>query len=212
MNGFIIGAIACKFRGSGQTCVCANRIYVQKGIYPLFASRLAEKVAQFNIGNGFLGETTHGPLINDKAIIKVQRHLEDAVSKGGEVLTGGKHLGGNFFEPAVIAGMTNDMAIATEETFGPLAGIFKFETEEEVLKLANDTEFGLASYFYSRDIGRVWRMGEKLESGMVGANTPILSSCYTPFGGIKESGMGREGSLHGLDDYTHIKYINMGGI
>ncbi|KAI9269314.1 Aldehyde/histidinol dehydrogenase [Phascolomyces articulosus] len=212
VDAAVEGALACKFRGSGQTCVCANRIYVQKGIYALFASRLAEKVAKFNVGNGFNADTTHGPLINDKAIIKVQRHLEDAVSKGGEVLTGGKHLGGNFFEPAVITGMTNDMAIATEETFGPIAGLFEFETEEEVLELANSTEFGLASYFYSRDIGRIWRMGEKLESGMVGANSPILSSCYTPFGGIKESGMGREGSLYGLDDYTNIKYINMGGL
>ncbi|KAI9492939.1 Aldehyde/histidinol dehydrogenase [Zychaea mexicana] len=212
VDAAVEGALACKFRGSGQTCVCANRIYVQKGIYPLFASRLAEKVSKFNVGHGFNPDTTHGPLINDKAIEKVKRHLDDAVSKGGELLVGGKHLGGNFFEPAVITGMTSEMAIAGEETFGPIAGIFEFQTEEEVLALANNTEFGLASYFYSRDIGRIWRMAEKLETGMVGANSPILSSCYTPFGGIKESGMGREGSMYGLDDYMNIKYINMGGL
>ncbi|KAI8143384.1 Aldehyde/histidinol dehydrogenase [Fennellomyces sp. T-0311] len=212
VDAAVEGALACKFRGSGQTCVCANRLYIQKGIYPLFASRLAEKVSQFKVGHGFNPDTTHGPLINEKGIEKVKRHVEDAVQKGGEVLVGGKYLGGNFFEPTVITGMTNDMCIAGEETFGPVAGLFQFSTEEEVIALANNTEFGLASYFYSRDIGRIWRVAEQLESGMVGANSPILSSCYTPFGGIKESGVGREGSMYGLDDYTNIKYINMGGI
>lgn len=209
---YLSGVLACKFRGTGQTCVCANRIYVQKGIYPLFASKLAEKVGKFRVGHGFNADTTHGPLINDKAVEKVKRHIDDAVSKGGELLVGGKHVGGNFIEPAVVANMTQDMMIAGEETFGPVAALFEFSTEEEVLEYANSTEFGLASYFYSRDIGRIWRVAEKLEAGMVGANSPILSSCYTPFGGIKESGVGREGSMYGMDDYLNIKYINMGGI
>ncbi|KAI9314130.1 Aldehyde/histidinol dehydrogenase [Dichotomocladium elegans] len=212
IDAAVEGVLACKFRGSGQTCVCANRIYVQKGVYALFASRLAEKVGKFKVGHGFNPDTTHGPLINNRAVDKVKRHLDDAVSKGGEVLVGGKHVGGNFFEPAVISGMTNNMEIAREETFGPIAALFEFQTEEEVIARANDTEFGLAAYFYSRDIGRVWRVAERLETGMVGANSPILSSCYTPFGGIKESGVGREGSKYGLDDYMNIKYINMGGI
>lgn len=175
--------------------MCANRIYVQKGIYPLFASKLAERVGKFKVGHGFNPDTTHGPLINEKAIHKVQRHIDDAVSKGAEVLVGGKHLGGNFFEPSVVTGMTKEMLISSEETFGPIAALFEFSTEDEVIELANNTEFGLASYFYSRDIGRIWRVAEKLETGMVGANSPILSSCYTPFGGIKESGVGREGQL-----------------
>ncbi|CDH54930.1 succinate-semialdehyde dehydrogenase [Lichtheimia corymbifera JMRC:FSU:9682] len=212
VDAAVEGVLACKFRGTGQTCVCANRIYVQKGIYALFASKLAEKVGKFRVGHGFNADTTHGPLINDKAVEKVKRHIDDAVSKGGELLVGGKHVGGNFIEPAVVANMTQEMAIAGEETFGPVAGLFEFSTEEEVLEYANKTEFGLASYFYSRDIGRIWRVAEKLEAGMVGANSPILSSCYTPFGGIKESGVGREGSMYGMDDYLNIKYINMGGI
>lgn len=212
LDAAVEGALACKFRGTGQTCVCANRIYVQKGIYAEFASRLAERVGQLRIGHGFDPNTTTGPLINDRAVEKIQRHIDDAVSKGGELLIGGKSAGGNFFEPAVVTGMTREMAISTEETFGPIAALFEFSTEDEVLQLANDTEFGLASYFYSRDIGRIWRVAERLEAGMVGANSPILSSCYTPFGGIKESGMGIEGSLHGIDEYMNLKYINMGGI
>ncbi|KAL1933168.1 hypothetical protein VTP01DRAFT_8846 [Rhizomucor pusillus] len=212
VDAAVEGALACKFRGSGQTCVCANRIYVQKGIYPLFASKLAERVGKFKVGHGFNPDTTHGPLINEKAIHKVQRHIDDAVSKGAEVLVGGKHLGGNFFEPSVVTGMTKEMLISSEETFGPIAALFEFSTEDEVIELANNTEFGLASYFYSRDIGRIWRVAEKLETGMVGANSPILSSCYTPFGGIKESGVGREGSKYGIEDYLNLKYINMGGI
>ncbi|GAB5587134.1 hypothetical protein Unana1_02034 [Umbelopsis nana] len=212
VDAAVEGALASKFRGTGQTCVCANRLYVQKGIYPEFASRLAEKVAKFRIGHGFDKDTTHGPLINGAAVKKVSSHVDDAVAKGGEVLVGGKHAGGNFYEPTVISGMTKEMKIATEETFGPVAGLFEFETEDEVLALANSTQFGLAGYFFSRDIGRIWRVAEKLEVGIVGANSGIVSNCYTPFGGVKESGMGREGSMYGIADYQNIKYINMGGI
>ncbi|KAI8982219.1 Aldehyde/histidinol dehydrogenase [Mycotypha africana] len=204
--------VACKFRGTGQTCVCANRIFVQKSVYKEFADRLVEKVKSFKIGHGFDEDTTHGPLINSKGVDKVKSHVEDAVSKGAEVLIGGKHAGGNFFEPTVLSNMRSDMQIQIEETFGPVAALFPFETEEEVVSLANDTPFGLANYFFSRDVGRCWRVAEQLESGMVGVNTGIISSCYTPFGGVKESGLGREGSQFGIDDYMHIKYINMAGI
>lgn len=183
--------VACKFRGTGQTCVSANRIYVQKNVYKEFSSRLAEKVSKFQVGHGFDADTTHGPLINLKGIEKVQRHVEDAVSKGAEILAGGKHLGGSFFEPTVLGKMTTDMDIHTEETFGPVAAIFEFETEDEVVDLANHTPFGLASYFFSRDVGRCWKVAERLETGMVGVNTGVISSCYTPFGGVKESGLGR---------------------
>ncbi|CAO3611805.1 unnamed protein product [Cunninghamella blakesleeana] len=212
LDAAVEGALASKFRGTGQTCVCANRIYVQRGVYDAFAEKFAAKVKQFKVGHGFDPETTHGPLIHGRAVEKVQRHLDDAVSKGGKVIAGGKSLGGNFFEPTVITGMTDEMAISSEETFGPIAGLFAFDTEEEIIQKANDTPFGLAAYFYSRDIGRVWRVSEQLESGMVGANNGIISSCYAPFGGVKESGLGREGSLYGIDDYVNIKYINMGGI
>ncbi|KAI8098737.1 Aldehyde/histidinol dehydrogenase [Halteromyces radiatus] len=212
LDAAVDGALASKFRGTGQTCVCANRIYVQRGIYNQFAEKLAAKVGQFKVGHGFDPKTTHGPLINSRAVEKVQRHLDDAVQKGAKVIVGGNALGGNFFEPTVVTGMTNDMTIANEETFGPIAGLFAFDTEEEIIQRANNTPFGLAAYFYSRDVGRVWRVSEQLETGMVGANSGIISSCYAPFGGVKESGLGREGSLHGIDDYVHIKYINMGGI
>ncbi|KAG0767448.1 hypothetical protein G6F57_004532 [Rhizopus arrhizus] len=204
--------IACKFRGTGQTCVSANRIYVQKGIYKELSNALSQKVSQFKVGHGFHTDTTHGPLINEKSVEKVKNHVEDAVSKGAEVLTGGKHLGGSFFEPTVLGGMKKNMVIHAEETFGPVAALFEFDSEDEVISLANDTSFGLASYFFSRDVGRCWRVAERLESGMVGVNTGIISNCYAPFGGVKESGLGREGSQFGIDDYTHIKYINMGGI
>ncbi|KAI9020988.1 Aldehyde/histidinol dehydrogenase [Phycomyces nitens] len=206
------GALASKYRGTGQTCVCANRIYVQKGVYDKFAHRLAEKVREFKVGHGFSIETTHGPMINEKATEKVKHHIQDALSKGAKLLVGGKHLGGSFFEPTVLTGMTKDMAVSDEETFGPIAALYEFNTEEDVINAANDTPFGLAGYFFSRDIGRVWRVAEKLETGMVGVNTGIISNCYAPFGGVKESGVGREGSLHGIDDYMNIKYINMGGI
>ncbi|KAI7866914.1 Aldehyde/histidinol dehydrogenase [Mucor mucedo] len=202
--------VACKFRGTGQTCVSANRIYVQKNVYKEFSTRLAEKVNKFQVGHGFDSDTTHGPLINMKGIEKVQRHVEDAVSKGAEILAGGKHLGGSFFEPTVLGKMSTDMEIHTEETFGPVAAIFEFETEDEVVDLANHTPFGLASYFFSRDVGRCWKVAERLETGMVGVNTGIISSCYTPFGGVKESGLGREGSYLGVDDYVNVKYISMG--
>ncbi|KAI8063243.1 Aldehyde/histidinol dehydrogenase [Gongronella butleri] len=212
LDAAVDGALASKFRGTGQTCVCANRIYVQRGVYDAFAEKLAAKVKQFKVGHGFDPEVTHGPLINDRAVAKVQRHLDDAVSKGGKIVAGGKALGGNFFEPTVVTGMTNDMQIATEETFGPIAGLFAFDTEEEIIERANNTPFGLAAYFFSRDVGRVWRVSEQLEAGMVGANSGIISSCYAPFGGVKESGLGREGSHLGIDDYMQVKYINMGGI
>lgn len=208
----ILAIIACKFRGTGQTCVSANRIYVQKNVYKEFSTRLAEKVKQFQIGHGFDSKTTHGPLINSKGIDKVKSHVEDAVGKGAEILAGGEHKGGNFFVPTVLSNMTTEMKIHSEETFGPVAALFPFENESDVVTLANDTPFGLASYFFSRDIGRCWRVAEQLETGMVGVNTGIISSCYTPFGGVKESGLGREGSQFGLDDYMNIKYINMAGI
>ncbi|KAI8342243.1 Aldehyde/histidinol dehydrogenase [Blakeslea trispora] len=212
LDAAVEGVIACKFRGSGQTCVSANRIYVQKKIYKEFSARLAEKVSKFQVGHGFDEKTTHGPLINSKGVDKVKRHVEDAVKKGAQVLAGGKHHGGNFFAPTVLGDMTSDMEIHTEETFGPIAALFPFETEDEVISLANDTPFGLANYFFSRDVGRCWRVAERLESGMVGVNAGAVSSCYTPFGGVKESGVGREGSKFGLDDYMNIKYINMAGI
>ncbi|KAI8098422.1 Aldehyde/histidinol dehydrogenase [Gilbertella persicaria] len=212
VDAAVDAVIACKFRGSGQTCVSANRIYVQKSVYKDFSSRLAEKVNKFQVGHGFDEKTTHGPLINSKGIDKVKRHVEDSVSKGAQILAGGKHHGGNFFAPTVLGDMTADMEIHSEETFGPVAALFPFETEQDVISLANDTPFGLANYFFSRDIGRCWRVAENLESGMVGVNTGIISSCYAPFGGVKESGVGREGSKFGLDDYMNIKYINMGGI
>ncbi|KAI7866341.1 Aldehyde/histidinol dehydrogenase [Spinellus fusiger] len=208
VNGLIMG----KFRGTGQTCVSPNRIYVQKSIYNKFACQLADKLNDFKTGNGFDKSSTHGPLINEKAVEKVKAHVSDALEKGATALVGGKHLGGNFFEPTILTGMTADMRIAKEEIFGPVAALFEFSTEEEVIELANNTPFGLAAYFYSRDIGRVWRVSEALETGMVGANSGVVSSCTTPFGGVKESGMGREGSSYGLDDYTVLKYINMGGV
>ncbi|KAI8974326.1 Aldehyde/histidinol dehydrogenase [Pilobolus umbonatus] len=210
LNAAVDAILACKFRGTGQTCVSANRIYVQKGVYAKFAEMMTERVREFKVGHGFDKDTTHGPLINEKGVEKVSRHVQDAVSKGAKVLVGGEHLGGSFYSPTVLADMKPTMAIHTEETFGPVAALFEFESEEQVVSLANDTPFGLASYFFSRDVGRCWRVAENLETGMVGVNTGIISSCYTPFGGVKESGIGREGSQFGIDDYMHIKYINMG--
>lgn len=209
---FFLAVIACKFRGTGQTCVSANRIYVQKNIYKEFSTRLAEKVKSFQIGHGFDSKSTHGPLINSKGIDKVKSHVEDAVANGAEVLAGGQHRGGNFFDLTVLGNMKKEMLIHREETFGPIAALFPFESEEEVISLANDTPFGLASYFFARDIGRCWRVAEKLETGMVGVNAGIISSCYTPFGGVKESGVGREGSQYGIEDYLNIKFINMAGL
>ena len=203
------GAMISKFRNNGQTCVCANRIYVQTGVYDAFAAKLAAAVNKLNVGDGLKAGTTTGPLINMDAVEKVQEHIADVVSGGGKVLTGGKGhaLGGTFFEPTVLTGVTNDMKVATEETFGPVAPLFKFETEEEVIHLANNTIFGLASYFYARDIGRITRVQEALEYGMVGVNTGLISTEVAPFGGVKQSGLGREGSHHGIEDYMEMKYV-----
>jgi succinate-semialdehyde dehydrogenase/glutarate-semialdehyde dehydrogenase len=214
LDAAVEGALASKFRNAGQTCVCANRLYVQDGVYDAFASKLVAAVAKLKVGNGIENGVTQGPLIDDKAVQKVEQHIADAVAKGARVLLGGQRhaLGHSFFEPTVIADVTSDMQVAREETFGPMAPLFRFHTDEEVLALANDTEFGLASYFYSRDIGRIWRVAEGLESGMVGINTGLISNEVAPFGGVKQSGLGREGSHYGIDDYLSIKYLCMGGI
>ncbi|MEQ8334573.1 NAD-dependent succinate-semialdehyde dehydrogenase [Nisaea sp.] len=208
------GAIICKYRNAGQTCVCANRIFVQDGIYDEFARKFAAAAKAMKMGNGFDDGVTVGPLIEAAAVDKVEEHVQDAVAKGAQVATGGarSNIGALFYEPTVLTGATRDMAIFREETFGPVAPLFRFKTEEEVIELANDTEFGLASYFYARDIGRVWRVAEALEYGMVAINEGILSSEVAPFGGVKESGLGREGSKYGLDDYLEIKYLLMGGL
>ncbi len=208
------GAIASKYRNAGQTCVCANRLYVQEGVYDAFVEKLRDAVASFNVGNGLEEGVTHGPLIDMNAVAKVEEHIKDAVDKGGRVVIGGKRhaLGGQFFEPTIIANVTSDMLVAREETFGPLAPVFSFKDEAEVVRMANDTEFGLAAYFYSRDIGRIWRVAEQVEYGIVGINTGIISTEVAPFGGMKESGFGREGSKYGMDDYLEIKYLCIGGI
>ena len=203
------GAMISKFRNNGQTCVCANRIYVQAGVYDAFAAKLATAVNKLNIGDGLTAGTTTGPLINMDAVEKVEEHIADVIKGGGKVIVGGKRhaLGGTFFEPTVVTGVTPQMMVANEETFGPLAPLFKFDTEDEVIKRANDTIFGLASYFYARDIGRITRVQEALEYGMVGVNTGLISNEMAPFGGVKQSGLGREGSHHGIDDYMELKYI-----
>lgn len=200
----VAGAVASKFRSSGQTCVCANRIFVQKGIYDAFAQAFAAKVKEFKVGNGFETGNTHGPLIHDRAIDKVDSHVRDAEKKGGKVIVGGQKLadlGPNFYQPTIITGLTSEMAIATEETFGPVAGLFRFETEEEVVKIANSTPVGLAGYFFSKDLQRVYRVAEALDVGMVGVNTGLISDPAAPFGGVKESGFGREGSKYGVEEY-----------
>lgn len=204
----VAGAVASKFRSSGQTCVCANRLYIQSGIYDKFADAFVEKVKAFKVGGGYDEGVTHGPLIHDRAISKVDAHVKDAVKQGGKVLVGGQKLpdlGANFYAPTVIRDMTNDMALAHEETFGPVAGLFKFETEAEVIKLANQADVGLAGYFFSKDIHRVYRVAEALEVGMVGANTGLISDPAAPFGGVKQSGFGREGSKYGIDEYMITK-------
>ncbi|MEO1242359.1 MAG: NAD-dependent succinate-semialdehyde dehydrogenase [Pseudomonadota bacterium] len=208
------GAIACKFRNSGQTCVCANRIYVQAGIYDAFAERLTEKVNALTVGDGLKSNADQGPLINEKAVGKVEDHIADATEKGAKLVTGGKRhdLGQTYFEPTVLRDVSADMKIASEETFGPVAPLFKFETEAEVVKAANDTEYGLASYCYTNDLGRAWRMTEALQYGMVAINEGIISTPIAPFGGVKESGQGREGSKYGLDDYINVKYALFGGL
>lgn len=212
LDSAVEGALASKYRNGGQTCVCANRLYVQDGVYDTFVQKLAAKVKSIRVGNGFESGVTQGPMIDDNAIAKIERHVADAVSKGAKVLTGGKRLHDRFFEPTVLTDATAEMLCAREETFGPVAPVFRFKTEEEVLRLANDTEFGLAAYFYSRDIGRVFRVGEGLESGMVGVNTGLISTAEVPFGGVKQSGLGREGSRHGIEDYVEIKYLCLGDI
>ena len=214
VDAAVEGAIASKYRNAGQTCVCANRLYVQDGIYEKFAEKLVAAVGKLKVGNGVESGVTQGPLIEEKAVVKVEQHIADALSKGARLMTGGKRheLGHSFFQPTVLADVTTSMQVAGEETFGPLAPLFRFKTEDEVIAMANDTEFGLAAYFYSRDIGRVWRVAESLESGMVGVNTGLISNEVAPFGGVKQSGLGREGSVYGMDDYLVIKYICMGGV
>ncbi|HWH83815.1 MAG TPA: NAD-dependent succinate-semialdehyde dehydrogenase, partial [Burkholderiaceae bacterium] len=214
LDAAVEGAMISKYRNTGQTCVCANRLYVQRAVLQAFTDKLVAKVKALKVGDGTEPGITQGPLIDVKAVAKVEEHIADARAKGAEVLVGGKRhaLGGLFFEPTVIGGATAEMLFAKEETFGPLAPIFAFDTEAEAIALANDSEFGLAAYFYSRDIGRVMRVAEKLESGMVGINTGLVSTAEAPFGGVKQSGLGREGSKYGLDDYLEIKYLCFGGI
>ncbi len=212
IDSAVEGAMASKYRNAGQTCVCANRIYVQEGVYDRFVEKFTAKVKALKVGNGFEDGVVQGPLIEDAAVEKVERHVADAVSKGGKVTVGGKKLEGQFFEPTVIAGATGDMLCAREETFGPLAPIFKFKTEQEAIAAANNTEFGLASYFYSRDVGRIFRMAEALEYGMVGINAGVIATEHVPFGGVKQSGLGREGSAHGMDEYLEMKYLCLGDI
>ncbi|MFZ1623163.1 MAG: NAD-dependent succinate-semialdehyde dehydrogenase [Gammaproteobacteria bacterium] len=214
IDAAVAGAIVSKYRNTGQTCVCANRFLVQKGIYDDFAAKLAAAVGKLRIGDGLAGETDQGPLIDANALQKVREHIADAVAKGAQILIGGKAhaLGGTFFEPTVLGNVTTDMQLAREETFGPVAPLFSFSTEAEAICMANDTEFGLAAYVYTRDLGRSWRVPEALEYGMVGLNTGLISTEVAPFGGIKESGMGREGSRYGLDDYLETKYLCIAGV
>ena len=214
IDAAVEGALASKYRNAGQTCVCANRFYVQAGVYDAFAAKLVAKVGQFKVGAGIEPGVTIGPLIEAAAIAKVEEHIADATAKGATVALGGKRhaLGGLFFEPTVLTGVTADMKVAREETFGPVAPLFRFETEADAVAMANDTEFGLAAYFYSRDIGRVFRVAEALESGMVCANSGLLSNEVAPFGGVKQSGLGREGSKYGIDEYMEIKYLCLAGL
>jgi succinate-semialdehyde dehydrogenase/glutarate-semialdehyde dehydrogenase len=204
--------MASKYRNAGQTCVCANRILVQDGVYDSFAEKLAAAVRMLKVGAGTEPGVTTGPLINQAAIRKVKEHVEDAVAKGAKIVLGGKSLGGNFFEPTLLRDVNTDMLVSREETFGPVAPLFRFKSEEEAIDMANDTEFGLACYFYTRDLGRAWRVAEGLEYGMVGINEGIISTEVAPFGGVKESGIGREGSHHGIEEFTEIKYMLMGGL
>lgn len=215
LEAAVAGALASKYRNSGQTCICANRILVQDRIYDVFTEKLSQAVQeQLQVGNGLEPGVSQGPLIDMAAVEKVEAHIEDAVSKGARLVVGGERhpLGGTFFQPTILTDVTNAMRVASEETFGPVAPLFRFTTEEEAIRIANDTEFGLAAYFYSRDLGRVWRVSEGLEYGMVGINTGIISTEVAPFGGVKESGIGREGSKYGIDEYLEVKYLCMGGI
>lgn len=212
VDSAVEGAIASKYRNAGQTCVCANRIYVQDGVYDEFVRKFSERVQGLKVGNGFEEGVMQGPLIEPAAVEKVQRHLQDAVQKGARVVTGGEKLKGQFFQPTVVADATADMLCAREETFGPLAPIFRFQSEQDAVDAANATEFGLASYFYSRDVGRIFRVAEALEYGMVGINVGIIATEHVPFGGVKQSGLGREGSHHGIDEYVEIKYLCLGDV
>jgi succinate-semialdehyde dehydrogenase/glutarate-semialdehyde dehydrogenase len=212
VDSAVEGAMASKYRNAGQTCVCANRLYVQDGIYDAFVEKFAAKVKALKVGNGFDEGVVQGPLIEEAAIDKVQRHVADAIAKGGKVLAGGHKMQGQFFEPTVVAEATADMLCAREETFGPFAPVFRFKTEQDGIDAANNTEFGLASYFYTRDVGRIFRVAEALEYGMVGINAGVIATEHVPFGGVKQSGLGREGSHHGMDDYVEIKYLCLGDI
>ena len=214
LDAAVQGAIASKYRNTGQTCVCANRLLVQDGVYDAFAAKLAAAVGKLKVGDGLKGETQQGPLIDEKALAKVEEHISDAVKKGARIIAGGKRhaLGGTFFEPTILADVTPAMAVAKEETFGPVAPLFRFKTDDEAIKMSNDTEFGLAAYFFSRDIGRIWKVAEGIEYGMVGINTGLISTEVAPFGGVKESGLGREGSKYGIEDYLVVKYLCLGGL
>ncbi|MGG7581634.1 NAD-dependent succinate-semialdehyde dehydrogenase [Rhizobium sp. Nf11,1] len=214
LDAAVEGAIASKYRNAGQTCVCANRLYIQSNVYDAFAAKLAAKVAAMSVGDGFKPGVEIGPLIDEQGLAKVEDHVGDALAKGANVLTGGKRLDGTgtFFAPTVLTGVTRGMTVAREETFGPVAPLFRFETAEDVIAQANDTEFGLAAYFYAGDLKKVWRVAEALEYGMIGINTGLMSSETAPFGGIKQSGLGREGSRHGADDYLEMKYLCIGGV
>jgi succinate-semialdehyde dehydrogenase/glutarate-semialdehyde dehydrogenase len=214
LDAAVQGAIASKYRNTGQTCVCANRLLIQAGVYETFAAKLQSAAAQLRVGDGLAGATDQGPLIDAKAVAKVEEHIADALAKGAKVTLGGKRhaLGGSFFEPTILTGVTPGMLLAREETFGPVAPLFKFETEAQAIAMANDTEFGLAAYIYTRDLARSWRVSEAVEYGIVGLNTGIISTEVAPFGGVKESGIGREGSKYGILDYTEIKYVCVGGV
>ncbi|HEX5374249.1 MAG TPA: NAD-dependent succinate-semialdehyde dehydrogenase [Aquabacterium sp.] len=215
LDAAVEGAMISKYRNAGQTCVCANRLLVQEGVYDAFVEKLSAKVAAMKVGNGFEAGVTQGPLIDSDALAKVEELMGDALAKGARVVTGGRRAqvaGGAFYEPTVLAHVTRDMRVAREEIFGPVAPVFSFKTEDEAIAMANDTEFGLASYFYSRDVGRIFRVGEALEYGMVGVNTGLISTCEVPFGGVKQSGLGREGARHGIEDYLEVKYLCLGGL
>ncbi len=214
LDAAVVGAMASKYRNAGQTCVCANRLLVEDSVYDAFAAKLVEATRALRVGDGLLGATDQGPLINEKAVEKVEEHVADAIAHGAKLVLGGKRhaLGGTFYEPTILTGVTAQMMVAREETFGPVAPLFRFKTEAEAISLANDTEFGLAAYFYTRDLGRAWRVSEALEYGMVGVNTGLISTAEAPFGGWKQSGIGREGSSHGITDYTEIKYVCVAGL
>jgi len=214
LDAAVQGLMASKYRNTGQTCVCANRVYVQDGVYEAFAAKLAVAVAGLRVGDGLAGPTDQGPLIDERALAKVQAHIADAVSQGARIAAGGKPhaLGGTFFEPTILLDVTPGMRVSREETFGPVAPLFRFHNEAEAIQLANDTEFGLAAYFFTRDLARSWRVQEALEYGLVGVNTGLISTEVAPFGGMKESGLGREGSRYGIDEYTEMKYVCVGGL